>query len=164
MPFRSTSDSEIIAALLATHPAERIEDAVADVLPRLQGAFSTVVMTEDAVVAFRDPHGLRPLALGMIEDAGVGGPAYCVASESCAFDLIGAKFLREVEPGEVVTLTDRGLESRIVEPARAPGVLRVRVHLLRAARLADGAAPCSRSRGPRWARSCGARRRSTPTS
>src|SRR3712207_6109046 len=61
--FRSTSDSEIIAALLSTHPAERIEDAVADVLPRLEGAFSTVVMTADALVAFRDPHGLRPLVL-----------------------------------------------------------------------------------------------------
>src|SRR4030088_2524736 len=75
VPFRSTSDSEIIAALLATHPADRIEGAV---------------------VAFRDPHGLRPLALGMIEDG--GRPAYCVASESCAFDLIGARFLREVQP------------------------------------------------------------------
>ena len=90
VPFRSTSDSEIIAALLATHPAERIEDAVADVLPRLKGAFSTVVVTDDAVVAFRDPHGLRPLALGMIEDPGRRPPSYCVASESCAFDLIGA--------------------------------------------------------------------------
>jgi amidophosphoribosyltransferase len=114
VPFRSTSDSEIIAALLATHPAERIEDAVADVLPRLKGAFSTVVMTEDAVVAFRDPHGLRPLALGMIEDEATGRPSYCVASESCAFDLIGAQFLREVQPGEVVTLTDRGVKTQMV--------------------------------------------------
>jgi amidophosphoribosyltransferase len=113
VPFRSTSDSEIIAALLATHPADRIEDAVADVLPRLRGAFSTVVMTEEAVVAFRDPHGLRPLALGMIED-GHGGAAYCVASESCAFDLIGARFLREVQPGEVVTLVEGGIRSKIV--------------------------------------------------
>src|SRR5438105_11082947 len=113
VPFRSTSDSEIIAALLATHPAERIEDAVADVVPRLNGAFSTVVMTEEAVVAFRDPHGLRPLALGMIEEN--GGPAsYCVASESCAFDLIGAQFLREVEPGEMVTLTEGGFRSRMI--------------------------------------------------
>jgi amidophosphoribosyltransferase len=115
VPFRSTSDSEIIAALLATHPAERIEDAVADVLPRLEGAFSTVVMTEDAVVAFRDPHGLRPLALGMIEDHGEA--VYCVASESCAFDLIGAKYLREVQPGEVVTLTERGIKSKIAAQA-----------------------------------------------
>ncbi len=114
IPFRSTSDSEIIAALLATHPAERIEDAVADVLPRLQGAFSTVVMTDDAVVAFRDPHGLRPLVLGMMEDPDGGQPVYCVASESCAFDLIGARLIREVAPGEVVTLSERGLESRVV--------------------------------------------------
>ncbi len=114
VPFRSTSDSEIIAALLATHPAERIEDAVADVLPRLRGAFSTVVMTDEAVVAFRDPHGLRPLALGELPDDGDGGAAYCVASESCAFDLIGARYLREVEPGEVVTLTDRGMRVRQV--------------------------------------------------
>ncbi len=114
VPFRSTSDSEIIAALLATHPAERIEDAVAEVLPRLKGAFSTVVMTEDSVVAFRDPHGLRPLALGMIEDPHSGPPAYCVASESCAFDLIGATYLREVLPGEVVTLTERGIATRVV--------------------------------------------------
>src|SRR5579859_4217020 len=65
--FASTSDSEIIAALLAVHPAERIEDALADVLPRLKGAFSTVLVTDEGVVAFRDPHGLRPLALGLIE-------------------------------------------------------------------------------------------------
>src|ERR1017187_4754960 len=68
VPFNSTSDSEIIAAMLATHPAPSIEDAVADVVPRLRGAFSTVVMTDDAVVAFRDPAGMRPLALGEILD------------------------------------------------------------------------------------------------
>jgi amidophosphoribosyltransferase len=117
IPFRSTSDSEIIAALLATHPAERIEDAVADVLPRLKGAFSTVVLTDDAVVAFRDPHGLRPLALGVIEDTASGSAAYCVASESCAFDLIGARFLRDVQPGEVVTLTERGVKTKLVAGA-----------------------------------------------
>jgi amidophosphoribosyltransferase len=117
VPFRSTSDSEIIAALLATHPAERIEDAVADVLPRLKGAFSTVVLTDDAVVAFRDPHGLRPLALGVIDPPEGGKAAYCVASESCAFDLIGARFLRDIQPGEVVTLTDGGVKTRLVSGA-----------------------------------------------
>jgi len=117
IPFNSTSDSEIIAAMLATHPAQRIEDAVADVVPRLRGAFSTVVMTEDAVIAFRDPHGLRPLALGMIEDPVNGDAAYCVASESCAFDLIGATYLREVQPGEMVTLTARGFRPRMVAEA-----------------------------------------------
>jgi amidophosphoribosyltransferase len=146
--FSSTSDSEIIAALIATHPAERVEDAIAEVLPRLKGAFSTVVMTKDRVVAFRDPHGLRPLSLGVLEPAsGAAASAsavppsqvedseghtpaaadgledgqrrYCVASESCAFDIIGAKFLRDVEPGEVVTLSEEGCSSRqVVEGAR----------------------------------------------
>jgi amidophosphoribosyltransferase len=121
VPFRSTSDSEIIAALLATHPADSIEDALADVLPRLQGAFSTVVMTDDRVVAFRDPHGLRPLAIGRIDPPPGSDepPAYCVASESCALDLIGARLVREVEPGEAVTLDADGLTSRrIVEGER----------------------------------------------
>ncbi len=120
--FSSTSDSEIIAALIATHPAERVEDAIAEVIPRLQGAFSTVVMTKDRVVAFRDPHGLRPLSIGVLPPAvqlELGGdeqPRYCVASESCAFDIIGAKLLRDVEPGELVTLGEQGLESRMVAP------------------------------------------------
>ena len=105
--FRSTSDSEIIAALLSTHPAEKIEDAVADVMGRLEGAYSTVMMTKDRVVAFRDPAGVRPLSLGML------GDRYCVASESCAFDIIGAKFLRDVQPGEILTLSEHGLQTRM---------------------------------------------------
>jgi amidophosphoribosyltransferase len=117
--FSSTSDSEIIAALIATHPAAQVEDAIAEVLPRLRGAFSIVVMTKDRVLAFRDPHGLRPLALGALEPlagAADGRIRYCVASESCAFDIIGAKLLRDVEPGELVTLDEDGLHSRIVAP------------------------------------------------
>jgi amidophosphoribosyltransferase len=111
--LRSTSDSELIAALLSTHEAERIEDAVADVVPRLEGALSTVVMTRDTVVAFRDPAGLRPLSIGRI------GDRYCVASESCAFDIIGAELLREVGPGEMVSLTEGGIETRqVVESKR----------------------------------------------
>jgi amidophosphoribosyltransferase len=106
--FSSTSDSEIVAALLSTHEAERIEDAVADVLPRLQGAFSIVVMTGDGVVAFRDPAGLRPLSLGTL------GERFCVASESCAFDIIGAQLRRDVLPGEMVVLGPRGVRSKQV--------------------------------------------------
>jgi amidophosphoribosyltransferase len=117
--FSSTSDSEIIAALIATHPAEDVEDAIAEVLPRLRGAFSIVAMTKDRVVAFRDPHGLRPLAIGALQP-GAGDPdgevRYCVASESCAFDIIGAQYLRDVEPGELVTLGADGLQSRMVTP------------------------------------------------
>jgi amidophosphoribosyltransferase len=113
--FSSTSDSEIIAAMIATHPAEEVEDAIAEVLPRLRGAFSIVAMTKDRVVAFRDPHGLRPLAIGVIDPEGSHDTErYCVASESCAFDIIGARFLRDVEPGELVTLGEDGLQSRII--------------------------------------------------
>src|SRR6185437_13102422 len=117
--FSSTSDSEIIAALIATHPAERVEEAIAEIMPRLQGAFSTVVMTKDRVLAFRDPHGLRPLSIGTLDplpDDPEGSLRYCVASESCAFDIIGAKLLRDVEPGELVTIGEEGLESRMVAP------------------------------------------------
>jgi amidophosphoribosyltransferase len=114
LSFRGTSDSEIIAALLSVSDADTIEDAVAEVMPRLEGAYSTVVMTKHAVVAFRDPHGVRPLSLGQIDDR------YVVASESCAFDIIGAKLLREVHPGELVSLTDRGLEVREAVPASEP--------------------------------------------
>jgi amidophosphoribosyltransferase len=122
--FSSTSDSEIVAALIATHPAERIEDAIADVLPRLRGAFSIVAMTRDRVVAFRDPHGVRPLTLGVLESeaplrAG-STPGHCVASESCALDIIGARPLRDVRPGELVTLDEQGLHSRqVVAGARS---------------------------------------------
>src|SRR4051794_34637162 len=86
--FRSTSDSEVIAALLSTHSADTLEDALVDVMGRMEGAYSTVAMTKGRIVAFRDPLGLRPLSLGMLDD-----DAYCVASETCAFDIIGARFL-----------------------------------------------------------------------
>jgi amidophosphoribosyltransferase len=110
--FRGTSDSEIIAAMLSTEEARPIENAVAAVMPRLEGAYSTVVMTKRAVVAFRDPHGVRPLSLGRL------GEHWVVASESCAFDIIGAELVREVSPGEAISLTADGLESRQVVPSR----------------------------------------------
>jgi amidophosphoribosyltransferase len=114
--FRSTSDSEIIAALLSTHAAGSLEDALADVMARIEGAYSTVVMTKDRVVAFRDPAGLRPLSLGML------GDRYCVASETCAFDIIGARFLRDVQPGEVVSLWDGGIQTRQAVPSGRPAL------------------------------------------
>ena len=120
--FRSTSDSEIIAALLSTHEADTVEDALEDVMPRLQGAFSTVVMTPERVVAFRDGAGLRPLSLGRLGDRGdqADGPAgraaerFCVASESCAFDIVGAELLREVQPGEMISIGERGIATKQV--------------------------------------------------
>ena len=131
--FRSTSDSEIIAALLSTHEADRIEDVLEDVVPRLEGAFSTVVMTREGVVAFRDGAGLRPLALGRLEDR------YCVASESCAFDIIGAELLREVQPGEMVSLTERGLETRqLVSSERRAFCVFEKIYFARPDSMLDG--------------------------
>lgn len=111
--FRSTSDSEVMAAMIATSHAETLEDAIAEVLPELQGAFATVVMSRDRICGFRDPAGLRPLVIGRI------GDRYALASESCALDIIGAEMVREVEPGELVTIDERGLTSRqVVESPR----------------------------------------------
>ena len=104
--FRGTSDSEIIAALISSSPEKRIEDAVEATMPKLEGAYSTVVMTPDGIVAFRDPNGVRPLSLGRL------GDDFLVASESCAFDIVGAKLVREVQPGEMISLSERGLEVR----------------------------------------------------
>jgi len=106
--FRSTSDSEIIAALAASDPAETTVDAVASVMGRLKGAFSTVILTPESVIAFRDAAGIRPLCLGELEGR------YVVASESCALDIIGARFLREVAPGELLSISERGIETRQV--------------------------------------------------
>jgi amidophosphoribosyltransferase len=115
--FRSTSDSEIIAALVSNSPAATIQEAVAETMPRLKGAYSTVIVNKEMVVAFRDPGGIRPLALGRIAVPGEPGRfRHCFASESSAFDIIGAEFLREVEPGELIALTDDGMESQIVVP------------------------------------------------
>jgi amidophosphoribosyltransferase len=131
--FRSTSDSEIIAALVSTHEADSVEEAVTDVVPRLEGAFSTVVMTPDGIVAFRDGAGLRPLALGVV------GGRYCVASESCAFDIIGGELLREVEPGEVVSLGERGLETRrVVDSPRRAFCVFEKIYFARPDSMLDG--------------------------
>ncbi|PAZ01580.1 MAG: amidophosphoribosyltransferase [Spartobacteria bacterium AMD-G5] len=100
--FQTTVDSEIVLHLLAQPPGDG--GGLAS-LRRLQGAFSIVLMGENEVIGFRDPHGFRPLCLGKLD----GG--YVLASESCAFDLIHAEFIRELEPGEVLIIDENGLRS-----------------------------------------------------
>ena len=97
--FGTTVDSEIILHLLA-QPAEA--GSILSALRRIQGAFSVVIMTEEEIIGVRDPHGFRPLVLGQVEGA------YVLASETCAFDLVGAKFIRDVQPGEVVIIDRNG--------------------------------------------------------
>ncbi len=101
----ATTDSELIAAALADADGDLLQ-AVREAMPRLSGAFSVAALTADELVAFRDPFGVRPLVLGQLPDAG-----WCVASETCAFDQIGATFVREVVPGEAVRITPEGFET-----------------------------------------------------
>ncbi|MBA3331659.1 MAG: amidophosphoribosyltransferase, partial [Actinobacteria bacterium] len=109
--LRTSSDTEVIGALIALSD-EPLAEAVAGAMPRLDGAFSVVALAEGALVAFRDPRGMRPLCLGRLEDDWV------VASETCALDLVGADFEREVRPGELVVVMSDGLTSvQAVEPA-----------------------------------------------
>ena len=104
--FSTTSDTEVFLHLLARHPGENVEDALLDVLPRVLGAYSLVVLVRDKLIAVRDPYGFRPLCLGRYRDS------YVVASESCAFDIIGARYLRDIAPGEMVVLGEGELSSR----------------------------------------------------
>src|SRR5580658_5642278 len=109
--FQTTSDSEIIVQLIAHSRESTLVDAIADSLSQVDGAFSIVMMTRDRVFAARDPRGFRPLSMGRIENP--DGPDTIVfASETCAFDLLRAKFVRDVEPGELVMVTQDGVTSR----------------------------------------------------
>ena len=108
----STSDSQVIAALIANDPAS-LDEAVAATMRRLDGAYSVVALCDDKLFAFRDPHGFRPLVLGRHEGEWV------IASESCALDLVGADYVREVNPGELVVVDESGLHAyEAVEPAK----------------------------------------------
>jgi len=108
--FSTTSDSEVILHLVARSRAETVADSLMEALPQVKGAYSLVVLTRDKLIAARDPMGFRPLCLGRFQDS------YVVASESCAFDIIGARYLRDVEPGELVILGEGELASRRLAP------------------------------------------------
>ena len=109
--FQTTSDSEIIVQLIAHSTAGTLVDAIADSLAQVDGAFSIVMMTRDRVFAARDPRGFRPLSMGRIKNAG-GADTVIFASESCAFDLLRAEYVRDVLPGELVMVTEDGVTSR----------------------------------------------------
>jgi amidophosphoribosyltransferase len=109
--FQTTSDSEIIVQLIAHSKETTLVDAIADSLRQVDGAFSIVMMTRDRIFAARDPRGFRPLSMGRIENP--DGPDTIVfASETCAFDLLRAKYERDVAPGELVMVTKDGVTSR----------------------------------------------------
>jgi amidophosphoribosyltransferase len=103
--FQSGSDTEVILHLYARSRARNVDDAIVESVSQVQGAFSLVMLTPDRLIALRDPHGFRPLALGRL------GDAYVVCSETCAMDLIGATYERDVEPGEVLIISSAGVRS-----------------------------------------------------
>jgi amidophosphoribosyltransferase len=105
--FHTTSDTEVIIHILASPQQQKAVDPLAATLRHLQGAFSLAFLFPDRIEAARDPWGWRPLVLGQLQSG-----QYVVASETVALDVVGAKVIREVEPGEIVTISDKGLESR----------------------------------------------------
>jgi amidophosphoribosyltransferase len=111
--FQATTDTEVIVHLFARSREEGAEGAIVDALSQVRGAYSLVMMTKDKLIGARDPHGFRPLALGQL------GDAWVICSETCAMDLIGATYLRDVEPGEVIVISEQGMKSiRPFAPAR----------------------------------------------
>lgn len=121
--FNSTSDTELLLHLAAqsaeSGPIPRLEDA----LRQAEGAFSLVLLTDDALIAVRDPHGFRPLALGRLPRPDGTGMAWCVASETCAFDLIGAEWVRDVAPGEVLIIDRHATDSGDFRSIQLPLIL-----------------------------------------
>jgi amidophosphoribosyltransferase len=110
--FQTTSDTEVIVHLVARSQARNLSGALADALNQVEGAYSLLVLTRDEMYALRDPRGFRPLALGKLDDA------WIVASETCAFDLVGATYVRDIEPGEMVRITKKGIESLHFAPEK----------------------------------------------
>lgn len=104
--FQTSTDSEVIVNLIAKYGQSSIEDSLMKCMIDIKGAYSLVVMTEHKLIGVRDPYGVRPLCLGKLNDG------YVLASESCALDTIGAKFIRDVEPGEIVSIDETGVTSR----------------------------------------------------
>ena len=114
--LRATSDSEVIAALIANHDGS-LDDAVAHTMQLLDGAYSIVALSQGTLIAFRDPYGFRPLVLGRIHEDWV------VASETCALDLVGAEFVREIDRGEAVLIDGDGMRSVQAVPPANSGAL-----------------------------------------
>ena len=117
--FSTNSDTEVIVHLMAQSREHTLPEAIADALRQVEGAFSLVMVTPDRILAARDPRGFRPLAMGRIPASGPERQDTIVfASETCAFDLIGAKYEREVQPGELVVVGPEGITSKFYAPAQ----------------------------------------------
>lgn len=115
--FSSTSDTEVLVHLVAKSKEIALEDRVVDALGRVQGAYSLLFLTQDTIVAVRDPRGLRPLCIGILPSR---KDAHVIASEPTAFDLIGAEYVRDVEPGEMIIIDGAGMRSSRLPEKQSP--------------------------------------------
>ena len=112
--FQTSSDAEILVHLIKQNQETNLTEAVKNALAQVKGGFSYIILTAKKLIAARDPNGFKPLSIGTLQDGG-----YVVASETCAFDIIGATFLRDVAPGEMIIINDEGLQSvRYVEESQ----------------------------------------------
>jgi len=111
--FQTTMDTEVALQLIAKSPHAPLTSKLIDAMSQIEGGYALVVLTGDKLIGARDPIGLRPLVLGQLDEA------YVLASETCALDIIGAKFVREIENGEIVVISDDGVESITPFPPRA---------------------------------------------
>lgn len=109
--FQGTNDTEVLLHLIARHDSQDLLTCLKDSVQRIEGAYSLTVLSHNALFAIRDPYGFRPLVLGQLDEGCNGKPAYVVASETCAFDLIGARFVREIQPGEIFWVDETGEHS-----------------------------------------------------
>lgn len=109
--FQTNSDTEVIVHLIARSQARNLSGALGDALNQVEGAYSLLVLTQDELYAVRDPRGFRPLVLGKLPATADASEVWLVASETCAFDLLNAQYVREIEPGEMVRISRSGIES-----------------------------------------------------
>ena len=149
--FQSTSDTETILQLVARSDADRTLNRLVDALMQISGAWALVVLTNKKLIGARDPFGIRPLVLGELDGAKI------LASETCALDIIGAKFIREIEPGEVIVITEDGEESIKPFPnARARPCIFEYIYFSRPDSMLDGKSvyECRKSFGKNLAKEC----------
>ncbi|KAB2953257.1 amidophosphoribosyltransferase [Heliorestis acidaminivorans] len=131
--FQTTTDTEVIVNLLARYSQSSLEEALMKVMIDIKGSYSVLVMTENRLLGMRDPYGVRPLCLGRLDGA------YVLASESCALDTMGATFIRDIEPGEIVVIDEKGLTSlKTLSPLRKASCIFEYIYFARPDSVIDG--------------------------
>ena len=131
--FQTTIDSEVFVNLIARSRKVTVEEKIMESLRKIQGAYCLTVMTEDKLIGARDPQGFRPLCLGRLEDGG-----YVLSSESCGLDVVGAEFVRDIQPGEMVVIDDTGVQSYRFDEAKPSMCVFEYIYFARPDSIVDG--------------------------